>query len=129
MEAQGGIERGVVVHLVLPEQLHLLSTGRQVVQQRLQGDGQVAALLHQHAVSAPGLGAVGVVDVGPPGLDVHVKDLQIGKDVTLLTDPEQMVAKVELIRAEVEEIVKKAEVEVTEAVEEKEEKGPGKEEK
>jgi len=60
---------------------------------------------------------------------VHVKDLEAGKDITLLTSPEQIVAKVEPIRAEVEEVVKKAEAKVAEAVEAKEEEGLRKEEK
>jgi len=60
---------------------------------------------------------------------VYVKDLEIGKDITLLTDPEQMVAKIEPIRAEVEEIVKKAEAKITEAAEGKEGEGLTKEDK
>jgi len=60
---------------------------------------------------------------------VHVKDLEAGKDITLLTSPEQIVAKVEPIRAEVEQVVKKAEAKVAEAVEAKEEEGLRKEEK
>ena len=61
------------------------------------------------------------------GDTVHVKDLEVSKDVTILTDLEQMIAKVEPIRAEVEEIVKEPEIKVTEAVEEKGEEGPRKE--
>jgi len=41
-----------------------------------------------------------------PGDAVHVKDLEIGEEITLLTDPEQMVIKVETIKVEVEEVVK-----------------------
>jgi len=60
---------------------------------------------------------------------VHVKDLEIGKDITLLTGSEQIVVKVEPIRAEAEEIIKKAEAKVEEVEEEKAEEGPRKEER
>jgi len=56
-----------------------------------------------------------------PGDVVYVKDLQIGKDITFVTDPEQMVVKVAPIRAAVEEVVEEAEAEIAEAAEEKEE--------
>ena len=54
-----------------------------------------------------------------PGDVVYVKDLDIGQDIDSLTDSEQMVVKVEPIRAEVEEIVKEAEAKIAEAAEEK----------
>ena len=54
-----------------------------------------------------------------PGDVVYVKDLNIGQDVTFVADTEQMVVKVEPIRAEVEEVVKEAEAEIPEAEEEK----------
>ena len=51
---------------------------------------------------------------------VHVKDLRVGEDVTILTDPEKVVAKIARIRAEVveEAVAVKAEVEAEEEEEE-----------
>lgn len=61
-----------------------------------------------------------------PGDAVHVKDIEIGKDITLLTDPEQMVVKVEAVKIEVEKLVKVPEAVAPEAAEVKEEeKKPG----
>lgn len=61
-----------------------------------------------------------VLDLGclsNPGDAIRVKDLGIGKDITLLSDPEQIVVKVEPIRVEVEEVVEEAEAKVVEAAE------------
>ncbi len=76
-----------------------------------------------------------VVDISPlanPGDAINVKDLTAGKDITIVSDPEQMVVKVELIKVEEEKpAVVEAEAkveEVAEAVKEEKEK-PGEEEK
>ena len=56
-----------------------------------------------------------------PGDIIYVKDLEIGKDITFVTDSEQMVVKIEPIRVEVEEVVEEAEAAIAEVTEEKEE--------
>ena len=56
-----------------------------------------------------------------PGDVVYVKDLQIGQDIAFVTDPEQMVVKIEPIRAAVEEVVEEAEAKIAEVAQEESE--------
>jgi len=49
------------------------------------------------------------------GQSIHVKDIILGKDVTITTDPEQIVVKISRVKAAAEEI--EEEVEVVEEVE------------
>ncbi len=60
---------------------------------------------------------------------VHAKDLSVGEGITVLTDPDQAVARIARARVEVEEVVKPAAAEaVVEGEEEKEEAAEGEEE-
>ena len=49
-----------------------------------------------------------------PGDVIYVKDLEISKDITFLTDLDQLVVKVEPIRAELEEIVEEVKAGIAE---------------
>jgi len=60
---------------------------------------------------------------------VHAKDLSVGEGITILTDPDQAVARIARARVEVEEVVKPAAAEaVVEGEAEEAEAGEAKEE-
>ncbi len=58
------------------------------------------------------------------GQGIYVRDIALGSDITVFTDPDQMVVKVSEVRVEVEEVVAEAEVPAEEVAEEKPEEQP-----
>ena len=60
--------------------------------------------------------------LGEVGQGIYVRDIALGPDITVFTDPDQMVVKVSEVRVEVEEVVAEAEVPAEEAEEVAEEK-------
>ena len=58
------------------------------------------------------------------GQAIYVRDIIISPDITLITDPDQMVVKVSEARVEVEEVVAEAEAAAEEVAEEKPEEQP-----
>lgn len=58
------------------------------------------------------------------GQGIYVRDIAFGPDITVFTDPDQMVVKVSEVRVEVEEVVAEAEVPAEEVAEEKPEEQP-----
>jgi len=67
--------------------------------------------------------------LGEVGQGIYVRDIALGPDITVMTDPDQMVVKVSEVRVEVEEVVEEevvaeAEVPAEEVAEEKPEEEP-----